>query len=53
MVHSSVYLADDIVFTKNGINFAQPWVTMRIKDMVGNFSALEPVKIAYFRRKDM
>ena len=53
VVHSSVYLADDIVFTKNGINFAQPWVTMRIKDMVGNFSALEPVKIAYFRRKDM
>jgi hypothetical protein len=53
VVHSSVYLADDIVFTKNGINFAQPWVTMRIKDMVGDFSALEPVKIAYFRRKDM
>lgn len=53
VVHSSVYLADDIVFTKNGINFAQPWVTMRIKDMVGNFSALEPVKLDYFRRKDM
>ena len=53
VVHSSVYLADDIVFTKNGINFAQPWITMRIKDMVGNFSTIEPVKIAYFRRKDL
>jgi hypothetical protein len=53
VMHSSVYLADNIVFTKNGINFAQPWVTMRINDMVGYFSALEPVRIAYFRRKDL
>lgn len=51
VVHSSVYLADDLVFTKNGINYAQPWIVMRIKDVQGNFSALEPVKVAYFRRK--
>jgi len=51
VVHSSVYLADDLVFTKNGSNYAQPWILMRIKDMVGNFSALEPMKVAYFRRK--
>jgi hypothetical protein len=50
-VHSAVYLADDLVFTKNGINYAQPWVLMHIKHMQGNFSALEPVKLAYFRRK--
>lgn len=53
VVHSSVYLADDIVFTKNGINYAQPWVLMHEKDMVGAFSTLEPVKIAYFRRKGL
>jgi len=51
VVHSSVYLADDLVFTKNGRNYAQPWILMRIKHMVGNFSALEPMKVAYFRRK--
>ena len=51
VVHSSVYLADDLVFTKNGSNYAQPWILMRIKDMTGNFSALEPMKVAYFRRK--
>ena len=51
VVHSSIYLADDIVFTKNGINYAQPWILMHEKDMVGAFSALEPVKVAYFRRK--
>lgn len=51
VVHSAVYLADDLVFTKNGINYAQPWILMHIKDMQGNFSALEPMKVAYFRRK--
>lgn len=53
VVHSAVYLAHDIVFTKNGINFAQPWIMMHIGDMQGNFSALEPVKVAYFRRNEM
>ena len=53
VVHSAVYIAYDIVFTKNGINYAQPWVLMHERDMVGSFSALEPVKVAYFRRKGL
>jgi len=51
VVHSSVYIADDVVFTKNGSNYAQPWILMREKDMIGNFSAKEPLRVAYFRRK--
>jgi len=51
VIHSSVYIASDLVFTKNGINYAQPWVLMHEKDMVAHFSALDPVKVAYFRRK--
>lgn len=51
VMHSAVHLADDVVFTKNGINFAQPWILMREKDLLGHFSALEPVKVAYYRRK--
>lgn len=31
--HSCVYLADDIVFTKNGRNQLSPWVMMRIDDV--------------------
>lgn len=50
VLHSSVYIADDIVFTKNGINYAQPWVLMRIKRMQGIFSHSEPTQIAYFRK---
>ncbi len=51
VIHSAVYIADDIVFTKNGINFAQPWVMMHEKDMVGHFSGLNPVRVAYFRKR--
>lgn len=51
VIHSSVFIAADVVFTKNGINYAQPWILMHEKDLVGTFSALDPVKVAYFRRK--
>ena len=51
VIHSSVYVASDLVFTKNGVNYAQPWVLMHEKDMIGHFSGVDPVKVAYFRRK--
>lgn len=51
VIHSSIYIADDVVFTKNGINYAQPWILMRMNDMIGGFSSLDPVKVVYFRKK--
>ena len=50
-VHSATYLAADLVYTKNGINLGQPWVLMELHDMIGSFSAKEPVRVAYFRKK--
>lgn len=52
VVHSATYLAGDLVYTKNGINVGQPWALMHIRDMVGCFSAIEPVRVAFFRKKD-
>ena len=49
LIHSAVHLAGDIVFSKNGTNIGQPWVLMHEKDMIGLFSALEPVSIRYMR----
>ncbi|MEZ5387714.1 MAG: hypothetical protein R3F13_19575 [Prosthecobacter sp.] len=31
--HSCVYLADDLVYTKNGRNILSPWVIMKIEDV--------------------
>lgn len=52
VVHAAVHLAGDIVFSKNGVSASQPWVLMHEKDMVGLFSALEPMRVCYVRWND-
>lgn len=49
--HSAVYIADDIVFTKNGNNYRQPWMLMRIPDLLATYPATPPMKVIYMRRK--
>ena len=53
-IHSAVYLADDIVFTKNGGNSARPWMLMRIKNLVGMYYAnanTDDPRISIYRLK--
>jgi hypothetical protein len=53
-VHTCVYIADDFVFTKNGINAEQPWVIMRMPDMLMIYFAQETSgKMLVLRRKDL
>jgi hypothetical protein len=56
-MHAAVYIADDIVFTKNGFHCTQPWIVMHLKDMVETYAARLPpgkkVNALYFRQKDM
>lgn len=50
-IHSAVYLADDIVFTKNGNNFAQPWMLMRLKDLEAEYTTdIAPQLVTYRNR---
>ena len=35
VVHSARFIADDLVFTKNGNDFVQPWSMMRLPDVEG------------------
>jgi hypothetical protein len=50
--HSAVYLADDIVFTKNGHNFAQPWMLMRLEDLLARYTSdASPRMLIYRDRK--
>jgi hypothetical protein len=52
-VHTCVYLADDFVFTKNGINPNQPWVIMRMPDMLMiYFAPANSGQLMYLRRKE-
>lgn len=51
MVHVAVYIAADIVFTKNGAHFAQPWVLMHMRDMLAFFTSGKPLQIVAYRLK--
>lgn len=51
--HIAVQIAQDIVFTKNGENYLQPWVLMKMDDMLAYYGAEEPIRIVIFRRKNL
>jgi hypothetical protein len=52
-IHTCVYLADDFVYTKNGVNHAQPWVIMRLPDMLMIYvGPNKSSQMLFLRRKD-
>ncbi len=56
-VHAAVFVADDIYFTKNGVNLTQPWILMHLADLLETYNLRHPssgpVNIHYFRRKGL
>jgi hypothetical protein len=54
-VHSAIYLADDLVFTKNGFGFAEPWLYMELGSMADLYSLMlgkrGSIKILLYRRR--
>src|SRR5262249_5670240 len=52
-IHAAVYLADDLLFTKNGFSATQPWMLMPLSDVVEFYSigVADPVELQYFRHK--
>jgi hypothetical protein len=51
-IHSAVYLADGIVFTKNGNNFAQPWMLMHLDDLVARYTSDVAPPMVVYRNKN-
>jgi hypothetical protein len=56
IIHACVFLADDIVFTKNGANATVPWVLMRIPELLEAYSTEIPetqrLRVVYYRGKN-
>jgi len=50
-IHSAVYLCDDIVFTKNGNNMAQPWMLMHLKDLTTKYESDGPGRMLVYRNR--
>lgn len=49
-LHMCVFIADDVVFTKNGANTQQPWVLMRLPEMLSHYEREKPFQIRVYRR---
>ncbi|MCB1231244.1 MAG: hypothetical protein KDN19_13300 [Verrucomicrobiae bacterium] len=53
VVHSCVYLADDIVYTKNGPGLLRPWILMRMPDLITRLASEQVPVVEGWRRKDV
>lgn len=52
-VHMCVYVAGDFVFTKNGINRAEPWVVMKLEDVLRIYFGSQPGgRLVVYRQKE-
>jgi hypothetical protein len=51
--HSAVYIADDIVFTKNGRRVTSPFVFMRLEDMKDFYPSDPPLVLHYYRPNEL
>lgn len=51
-IHMCVYIADDVVFTKNGAQDLQPWILMKLPDMLKIYQTNKPLKIVAYRKRD-
>jgi hypothetical protein len=50
-LHSCVYIAANVVFSKNGGNVAHPWVLCEIEDLFSHYHDIPDLKIDVLRRK--
>ncbi len=50
-IHSAVYVADDIVFTKNGASAHSPWILMLMDTLVAHYAINADLKIRGYRKK--
>jgi len=53
VVHTCNYIADDLVFTKNGGSLVRPWLLVRLEDLVSFYSYPKPVTVRVLRRRDL
>lgn len=52
-IHACVYIADNVVFTKNSYDHNQPWLLMRLEDVEARYPSSPPLRISRFRSLDV
>ena len=49
--HAAVYVADDVVYTKNGGHFTKPWVLMKYDDLLASYPSEQLTRVRAYRLK--
>jgi hypothetical protein len=49
ILHSGVQIADDVVFTKTGTAYQEPWALMHLKDLLALYAATPGVHLSIWR----
>lgn len=49
LLHSGVYIADDLIFTQHGSDGKGPWILCTLADAAARYGALGHVRTEYFR----
>ena len=49
--HVCIYIADDVVFTKNGADIWAPWTLMKMPDMMTRYTSDQAMQLVVLRRK--
>ena len=52
IIHSCVFVAHDVVFTKNGASLAAPWILQRLRETRAIYGARGGTTIRYLRPKN-
>jgi hypothetical protein len=50
-IHSAVYVADNIVFTKNGPSPYSPWILMRMDSLISHYETTSDLTIRGYRKR--
>ena len=57
VIHVAAFVADDLVFTKNGEDLRQPWILMHMADMIESYGVKYPnrgtLEPQFFRKKGL
>jgi hypothetical protein len=53
VLHSALYLAENLVVTKNGRSAIQPWVITRLGDVVREYTYNYPPQVEYYRYRGL
>jgi hypothetical protein len=51
--HAAVYIADDFVFTKNGVSSSRPWMLMRLGELKSYYPTRKPLQVLFYRPNNL